>query len=96
MAAGGAAGDKVSQGPLSGQGTHRAARHVAVNKGEVQPVDTGRADASLQAVEREPRVSPDGFVLEAAPHQATPHSSSTHKVSFTNNFKDVNFLTSNK
>lgn len=47
MAARGAAGDEVSQGPLSSQGTHRAAHCVAVNKGELQPVDAGRADGAL-------------------------------------------------
>lgn len=73
VAAGGAAWDEVSRGPLSGQGTHGAARCVAVDEGEVQPVGAGRADGTLQAVERELGVSPDGFVLESAPCQATPH-----------------------
>lgn len=73
VAAGGAAGDEVSQGPLPGQGTHGAARRVAVDKGEVQLVGAGRADGTLRAVEREPRMSPDRFVLGTAPRQAIPH-----------------------
>lgn len=73
VAAGGLAGDEVSRGPLPGQGTHGAARRVAVDKGEVQPVGAGSADGTLRAAEREPRVSPAGFVSGTAPRQATPH-----------------------
>ena len=73
VAAGAAAGDEVSRGPLSGQGTHEAARCVAVDQGEVQAVGAGRADGTPRAVGRKPRVSPDGFRSETAPRQATPH-----------------------
>lgn len=52
VTAGGAGGDEVNQGPLSGQGTHGAAPSVAVHKGEVQPVSAGQADGTLWAVER--------------------------------------------
>lgn len=73
VATGGALGDQVSQGPLPGQGTHRAARRVTVDMGEVQSVGAGRADGTPGAVERKPRVSLNGLVSGVAPCQATAH-----------------------
>lgn len=72
VAAGGAAGDEVSQGPLPGQGTDGTGRRVVVDKGEVQLVGAGRADGTLWAVEGEPEVSPGGAVSGAAPRRAAP------------------------
>jgi len=93
VAAGAAAGDEVSGGPVPGQGTHRAARRVAVDEGEVQPVGAGRADGTLRAVEREPRVSPSGSCSSPShPTQAPAPTKST----FTTGCKGTNVSNSNK
>lgn len=97
VAAGGAAGDEVSRGPLPGQGTDGAARRVTVDKGEVQAVGAGSADGTLGAAGREPGVSPEGFMSGTTPRQATPHRlwHPQKLVSLTIS-KIINFLNSNK